>query len=94
MWHRFQLKSSDGFDFGYQWQDCDLEHFTNVATGNPVVGDAEAQSRDSTHAQCHEPQYRTVNYVAVWDHDVNAWTDDVADPATAYTAWAQEGPGG
>ena len=93
MWHRFLLKSTDGTDFGYQWRDCDLDDFTNVATGNPVVGDAQAQSRDGANAQCFEAQNRTISYVAVWDQDVNAWTADVADPASAYTAWAQEGPG-
>jgi len=93
MWHRFQLKSDDGFDFGYQWLDCDLEQFTNIATGTPVVGDAEAQARDGTDAQCHTPQYRTVYYVAVFDQDTADWTDSVADPAAAYVAWGQEQAG-
>jgi hypothetical protein len=92
MWHRLSVGTSDGESCGYQWRDIDQDLFTDIASGNRPQADTEAQNRDSSSVDANF-QDRTMYYLGVWDQDVNDWTDDVADPASAYTDWAQEGPG-
>jgi hypothetical protein len=93
MWYRLLIKANDGTDFGYQWKEIDLELFTSIGTGANPEADAQAQTRDSTDAQCHAPEYRTLYYTAVWNQDTNDWTNSITDPATDYEAWGLDAPG-
>jgi len=92
MWHRLDVGTSVGESCGYQWRDIDQDLFTDIASGNRPQADQEAQLRDSTEVDSTK-QNRTMYYLGVWDDDANEFTDSVADPASAYTAWAQQGPG-
>ena len=92
MWHRLGVGTSSGEIRGYQWRDIDLELFTEIATGSRPRGDDDAQLRDSTTVD-RMNQNRIMFYCGVENPETGEWVEDLEDPATAFTEWAQEGPG-
>lgn len=65
MFYRLACVLADGTLRGYQWRDIDQATFVEIATGTPVLGDADAQTRDSTE---FDPTHTNaaVYYGAVW----------------------------
>tara|TARA_R110000796_G_scaffold172364_1_gene289358 strand:- start:2337 stop:2618 length:282 start_codon:yes stop_codon:yes gene_type:complete len=92
MYYRLQVGTVDGIECGYQWREIDIALFTSIGTGAKPEGDAEAQTRDSTEENT-AGQNRTMYYLAVWNQDINDWTNSITDPATDYEAWGLDAPG-
>jgi len=92
MWHRLRIGTLAGEECGYQWRDIDFALFAAVLAGERPLGDAEAQSRDSTDWDT-AAQNRAMHYLAVWNTDTQAWSTGSESADTAYTAWAAAGAG-
>lgn len=92
MWHRLSVGTSSGLRRGYQWRDIDLELFTEIATGSRPLADEEAQLRDSKTVD-RTNKNRIMFYCGVENPVTGEWVEDLEDPETAFTEWANEGPG-
>lgn len=80
MTYRLEVTNQAGIVRGYQNRDTlDIETFTQIVTGQKPLGDADAQTRDSTAIDSsftNLPCY----YTAVFNDDTNDWVRS-ADPA-------------
>lgn len=91
MYYRLSCITADGTLVGYQWRDITMSDFVNIATGQRLLGDADAQLRNSPEVDAtHDGS--AVWYGHVW---VNGWVTNV-DQATAeqlYNTVGQPTPG-
>lgn len=76
MFYRLSCILQDGTIRGYQWREVDQATFVAIATGQRPVGDADAQSRDSTQWDT-EAQNRTIYYGHVHKPD-HGWITDLS----------------
>ena len=78
MYYRLSCITADGTIRGYQWRDITVNDFVNIATGQRLLGDSDAQLRNSPEV---DPTFdgSAVWYGHVW---ADGWVTDV-DQATA-----------
>ena len=93
MYYRLSCITADGTQRGYQWRDVTITEFVNIATGQRLLGDSQAQLRNSPDVDTTFDG-STVWYGHVWS-DSLGWVTDV-DQATAeqlYNTVGQDLPG-
>ena len=73
MYYRLSCVIAGGVIRGYQWRTCSEDLFVAVATGTQPLGDADAQTRNSTAV---DPTYdgAPVYYGHVW---YGGWITDL-----------------
>ena len=78
MYYRLSCITADGTIRGYQWRDITVNDFVNIATGQRLLGDSDAQLRNSPEV---DPTFdgSTVWYGHVW---ADGWVTNI-DQATA-----------
>jgi hypothetical protein len=80
MYYRLSCITADGTQRGYQWREIGINEFTAIATGQRLLGDGDAQTRNSPEVDATFDG-STVWYGHVWQ-DETGWITNV-DQATA-----------
>jgi hypothetical protein len=92
MYYRLSCVLQDGTLRGYQWREIDQATFATIAAGQRPVGDAAAQTRDSTK---FDPTHTnaTVYYGHVWNSTgwINNLTAEQAQELYATSGREQAG---
>jgi hypothetical protein len=93
MYYRLSCITADGTPRGYQWRDITVNDFVNIATGQRLLGDSDAQLRNSPEVDATFDG-SPVWYGHVWA-DGQGWVSNV-DAATAeqlYNTVGRDSPG-
>jgi hypothetical protein len=92
MLYRIKIGTSDGLERGYQWRELEIDLFTQIITGQRPLGDADAQTRDSTEVRA-DAENRPMHYLAIWGTD--GWIDsaNILQASDHYNTLGQETPG-
>lgn len=93
MYYRLQITTDSGEEKGYQWRELDIDLFTQIITGQRPIGDADAQSRDSTQVDT-AGENRPMYYSAIWS-DSAGWINSATamQASEYYNTLGQETPG-
>jgi hypothetical protein len=92
MYYRIKIGPVTGQERGYQWRELDIDLFTQIITGQQPLGDADAQSRDSTAVRA-DAENRPMHYLAIWGNP--GWIDSATalQASDYYTSVGRETPG-
>lgn len=91
MYYRLSCITESGESRGYQWRELDSATFIAIATGTRPLGDAEAQTRDSTDIDSTFGN-GTIYYGHVW---ADGWQTDLstAEAEALYLTAGHQTPG-
>jgi len=92
MFYRISVGTADGEQRGHQWRELPIDLFTQIITGQTPLGDADAQTRDSTAVRA-DAANRPMHYLAIWGN--TGWIDSATtlQASEYYTTLGQATPG-
>jgi hypothetical protein len=92
MFYRIKIGTESGLHRGHQWRELEFDLFSQIITGQKPLGDADAQTRDSTAVRA-DADNRPMHYLAIWGN--TDWIDSATtlQASDYYTSVGRETPG-